>query len=464
MSIVTMSANAVDPSAPQSPLSLHSATSRSTQHSDTSTIRYCQEPWTAYIQRVETLCQVLWPPQSSLKLRILNNHAFETLRSNKYVRALLPSSKAVLIERIGGGDYNRIIGLTLKQTWNEPERQLILRVPRDLAFSRPDRDAALLQYISQRSSIPIPSVFAYDSTSNNALESPYVLQHRIPGSDLAQMWNLLNHTQKCTIARKIGDVVHTLLAMESPIAGIMEASDADQREPQIIPFELKNALGEIEDEPEMSAVYAIRPQNPTANLLQTQMHRWRGIELDSNDGEPDESAELWNSMLNTIREMNETGFFEPASMNCLCHVDLQPRNIMAKILLDGSADVTAILDWDEAVFAPKFVNCRPPWWIWGRSDNDLIDVDGFERCGANDVPHTPEHRELKCIFEESAGSEYVRLAYNEVFRLCRGLFSIATQGLRSSEQYNAARRIVDEWEVLRNTRSAAKQSSSIAVC
>ena len=412
---------------------------------------------------METLCQALWPPENSLKSKILNSQAINKICGNKYFRALLPSSKSVFVERLDGGDYNRIIGLTLRRTWNEPERQLILRVPRDLEFSRPDRDAALLKYISQQSSIPIPIVFALDGTSNNALESPYVLQHRIPGCDLAQMWDQLTHSQKCAIARQLGDVVRMLLKMERPIAGIMEASDGDQNGPHIIPFELKNALGEIEDESEPPTIDK-NMQNSTANLLQTQMYRWRGVELEANDGESDEAVELWDSMLNTIREMNEAGYFEPATMNCLCHVDLQPRNIMAKINADGSAKITAILDWDEAVFAPKFVNCRPPWWIWGRSDKDLIDVDGFERYGASNVPSTPERKELKHIFEESAGSEYVRLAYDEVFRLCRGLFSIATQGLRSSENYNAARRIINEWQVLRNTLSAAKLSSSIATC
>ena len=29
-----------------------------------------------------------------------------------------------------------------------------------------------------------------------------------------------------------------------------------------------------------------------------------------------------------------------------------------------SLKLTAILDQDEAVFAPKFVACEPRWWLW----------------------------------------------------------------------------------------------------
>lgn len=139
--------------------------------------------------------------------------------------------------------------------------------------------------------------------------------------------------------------------------------------------------------------------------------------------------------------------------NCLCHIDLHPRDIMVEIQSDDSLNATAILDWDKAVFAPNFVNCEPLGWLWGYSVDEYVDEDDlipwpYEVEGASGFPGTAEQQELKRVFEVYAGPEYASLAYNEHSRLSRGLFRIATLGLEASHHWKAAKRILREWDVL----------------
>ena len=120
---------------------------------------------------------------------------------------------------------------------------------------------------------------------------------------------------------------------------------------------------------------------------------------------------------------------------------------MIEIQPDVCLEVTGILDWDEAVFAPKFVTSSLPGWLWSYDIDDPVDEDGlipwlYEVEGANDVPTTPEQQELKLIFEECAGLENPSLAYDEHFRLSRGLFRIATLGLEADHHWKAAKRIL----------------------
>ena len=75
----------------------------------------------------------------------------------------------------------------------------------------------------------------------------------------------------------------------------------------------------------------------------------------------------------------------------LCHVDLHPRNIMVKLQPDNSLEVTGIFARDEAVFAPKFVNCEPSGWLWAYNVDGHVDEDGslpwpYEVEGANNLP------------------------------------------------------------------------------
>ena len=437
--------------------SISSLSSVSSEHSDTSTIKYDQESWALYSKRVEKLCQILWPAEKTLKYRLCNSKFAIWLRATKLLHILVPSLQTPVIERLHGGDYNRIIGITLPSSDTEKGYQLILRVPREKDLAHPSRDVAVLNYVRQHSSIPVAKIAGQDFSCNNPLESPYVLQHRIPGEDLEKLWPNLTHAQRCTVATEMGRVMRHLLSMETLETGILEVVTDNAGSSTIVPFELKNALGEIIDEPITSASLhenSLHRRHFTLDFFNVQFNRWRAVDLERHAGEISHSVQLWDGMLKAVQEMDQLDLLKPTLKNCLCHVDLHPRNIMAEIQPDDTLKVRAILDWDEAVFAPKFVNCQPPLWLWDDDADERVDEEGldpwpYELPNASGVPSSPEKAELKQIFEENAGAEYRRLAYEDVFRLSRGLFRLATLGLVSSENWRAAERILRDWEALR---------------
>ena len=434
-----------------------SSSSLASEKSDTSTLKYGQEPWTEFSKRVEALCEALWPPPRSAISRIESSKAAKYLHLTKFFRSLPPSRPQPIINRLTGGDNNRVTGITLNSPHNTPNHQLILRTPRELENgARPDRDVAMLKYVRDHSSIPVATVVGQDFTCDNPLESPYVLQDRIPGEDLEKFWPKLSHTQRCTVAVEVGRVIRDLLAMETPINGILDAVDGDTSPSTIIPFELKDSCGELVEEPESSIAsspYSAHGRRTTLDFFTTQFNRWRAVDLDSNCGAPDHLTEIWDKVLKVVKEMDGFNLFKP-SLNCVCHTDLSPRNIMAQVQPDQTLKITAILDWDEAVFAPKCIACKPPLWLWDPGSEDRLDDDGkdpwpCELRGADDEPHEEERAELKRLFEEAAGDEYRELAYKPHWRLCRGMFRMAMVGLTASENFGAAERVCREWEELR---------------
>lgn len=176
-------------------------------------------------------------------------------------------------------------------------------------------------------------------------------------------------------------------------------------------------------------------------------------------GESGSEVELYDSLITVAREMNDLDLFKP-DIYCLCHLDLQPRNIMVQIGSNDFLKVTAILDWDEAVVAPKSFNCQPPGWLWGYDKDTHVDEDEllpwpYELEGANHRPASIEQQELKRIFEEYAGPDYPRLAYEASSRFIRTLIRFATLGLTANWHTTAAERIVKEWKVLRPSLAKA---------
>ncbi|KAL8822615.1 MAG: hypothetical protein Q9191_006651 [Dirinaria sp. TL-2023a] len=386
--------------------------------------------------------------------RLLRNKVVTQLRTSKVFRALTstPTLWKPLVERLGGGDNNRITAISLPAHYTTTEHKLILRAPRERDFAHPDRDVAILKYVRDHSSIPVAAIAGHDFSCNNPLESPYVLQHRIPGEDLEKLWPTLPHAQRRTVAIEIGKVFRNLLALETEYSGTLEAATDDSSSSAIVPFELKNALGETLDEESSTN----RESRTTLELLTNQFGRWRAVDLDWHQGEITEQIQLWDGLLGVVQEMEQMGLLPQSLKNCLCHVDVHPRNIMVDIGSDASLKVTAILDWDEAVFAPKFVNCQAPVWLWNDEPDEELDEEGFdpwpyELPGANDVPCSPEKIELKQLFEEQAGQEFCRMAYEDAFRLGRVLFHLAVFGLTSSENFRAAKKVIKSLELLRHS-------------
>ncbi|CAF9903946.1 MAG: hypothetical protein HETSPECPRED_003253 [Heterodermia speciosa] len=414
-------------------------------HSDTSTLRYDQESWSIYRERVEQLCEELWPAQKTFKARLADSKLITRLRAVRVLRKILPPSQKPMIERMEGGDYNRITGITLPSSHKNKPRQLILRAPRAKELAHPERDVAVLKYIRQKSSIPVATVAAWDYSCNNPLESPYVLQNRVEGQDLDKLWPTLTHAQRRTVAIEVGGAIRKLLSLETNTPGLLGLLARDGTPHAVDPFELKDCLGEIFDEPE----YTLPERQTTSEFLTAQFHRWRAVDLERSAGEVSNDIKLWDRLLETVREMNDVNLFPPDLGNCLCHVDLHPRNIMVAIQPDKTLKVTAILDWDEAVFAPKFVNCIPPLFLWRDDGEDRVDENGIDpwpyELGGADDPVSEQRRELKRLFEEAAGPDYRALAYEERFRLGRVLFRLATTGLVSSQNTRAAEKVLTDW-------------------
>ncbi|KAJ5730045.1 uncharacterized protein N7483_004553 [Penicillium malachiteum] len=385
---------------------------QSDSQSESSTLIYSQEPFETFQKRVIELCQ----------------HLFDT------------SSGEISIERLQGGGFNRITGVSVVKSNEEPpvSIQYILRVPR-FEIVELDYDIAPLKLLRQESSIPVPETVKFDLTSSNALGRPFMLQKRIPGESLYKINADLTHDEKCAIATGLGRVVSELHSIRSTITGrlcwkspeeqLMIQPFGDQEVVTLLPYEKGPATQSCFDmlrailEPKIEKVAASNPDE--VELLE----------------EP--------HLLTMASEMNDLGVLDESSY-CLCHLDLQPRNILAgSSKPTESLALTGVLDWDSAVFAPLIMSCDPPMWLWV---NDSIE----DKRVAGDEPSTAELRELKQLFEQAAGPIYSRFSYDDRYRLARQLIRFIIEGINTNEAYRAFFLLQSEWDELKESLDLPK--------
>lgn len=209
------------------------------------------EPFETFRHKVMALCDPLWPGQ-------------------RYT-----------LEDLAGGGYNRIIGITttmedfsdvpavkisepdtqpdvssgksLFRLLKKPKRWLtnfkrvlrprpavpkvryappfvekntshyILRIPHQTDLVELQHQAALFEFANRISkSWDVPTAIHLDNTSNNPLGVPFVVQNRIPGMNLDELWDNLNHQQRTSLGGELGKVFRDISKHSLPVPGIIE--------------------------------------------------------------------------------------------------------------------------------------------------------------------------------------------------------------------------------------------------
>jgi len=398
---------------------------------------------------------------------VYDHEAFDTFRHRvaDFALTLWDGAKASDFEvtRMSGGGFNRVIGITrtipkqqkslfsssFKRLWTFIANGFIkmrhdscqtvylgyiLRIPRFDA-AQLDRDVAALRYVQKLGSIPVPDVVAFDETPNNKLGSPYMLQNRLPGTDLLHTFPGLDHDQKCRVAKELGQVFKAMLSKKCAVAGrftlpkTVSSSEDDSDQISVEPlFQSELPIGD-------QVKHNLGTKEMLTRLFEK---RKRGFEDISNNFE----AGYMTRFSAMAMELDVEGWFANNEIS-MCHLDFEPRNILIDITkVAPHPIISGILDWDSAALAPSFMSCKPPLWIWAWAD----DEDEDER-KANDEPPTEAGKVLKRTFEQAAGPEFTRYAYPLAYRLARRLrlLRFAMDEMRSTEDFNEADAMLEEW-------------------
>ncbi|KAF2252863.1 hypothetical protein BU26DRAFT_404320, partial [Trematosphaeria pertusa] len=398
--------------------------------------------------------------------------AFETFKYK--VMALLleiyPSRKAedIVIERMKGGGFNRVIGITLyplqqKKSFFSSKRlhtflpkrfvarqtherkngeQFVLRTPRFHPIGM-DYHVATLEYARRCVPYPVPSVIAYDMTEGNALGKGYMIQRRLPGQSLEDLWPSLNFLQKKSAVRELINILFSLQGVTNRAAGIASRSN--------LPLDLDNGIVKLDTFaiPQLGATNpkfqkpntAPSSQQTTKEFLVSMCNRWKEYEhaIYKNFFQD----EIWDGFIRMTEQLDELGFLPDDEPFYLSHLDFQLRNLLAEITNESHITISGILDWDSAAFVPKFVSYRAPFFLW--NDEDFSEHD---ESAALTIPSDVEKHAFKDVFESMVGPEFLKYAYGQEYILARRMFHVLQSGVSSNWEIDSAKEIIAQFEKL----------------
>ncbi|MCJ1284039.1 hypothetical protein MMC26_003370 [Xylographa opegraphella] len=422
---------------------------------------YSQRPFSEFKDDVQELCKTLWPlsPIDDSTVQYLPGGASNRVVGLTIRSVLSPNTKSETTEPLHDLPNStlqvhntnpleppKLLSTVRKSTLQGlpsesaidtngvVETRYIISIPRFITDSILP-GISILDYIRNHTSIPTPSIISYDLTSANAIQSPYTLQLRIPGEVLCTAYRRLNLAQKYAFVHQYAELLRSIQSVTSSVAGelgFVEGGCPEKAEVQVLHFRDVWAP----DDPRNGAKNILEGQTILSMILMQ-------IECHQKNSKSEFDGPLLERLSTIAKEMDQLG--------CLCgspfvleHGDLAPRNIMIQVNDDGLLKITGVLDWDGAMFAPRFESCVAPHWIWDWANDDHNDEPECYK-----VPKDPAMRILKDTFEALMGQEYCRLCYLPQYRLARKVFYFARVGLHLGWDVPKIEKLFSDWDLLR---------------
>jgi hypothetical protein len=245
------------------------------------------------------------------------------------------------VERMEGGSYNRIIGLTFA---SRDQQRFILRIPRQpLDESQPweiSDQISVLLYLSQFDFLKVPSIIAYDLTTNNSITSQWVLQARLPGQSIQMVFYQLPLAEKLQITTIVAELVMKLerIVLEKPGRLVGKRSLQPVSHSLSISGDGVDITGfrecPVEDFP------VVEKQHLTSLLIEMLENRKQhALKEDPVRGWV--AAEKYEKLQAITREMETSGLIRTYDIeNVLWHWDFAARNILIDRLDDTSEENT----------------------------------------------------------------------------------------------------------------------------
>lgn len=401
----------------------------SSDNSTTSTEEFEHEPFDTFQFKAVELCEKQWPH--------LSRDAFT-------------------VTRMDGGSYNRVFGMQVDGSWRQASwlkrqaqmllrtacpgvirktkiRDYVLRIPR-MEHAWVEHEVSILKFLAA-TSLPVPRIKIFSLSAENPVGSPYMIQPRLPGKPVTEVYLELNAPQRISFARDLGRALKKMGEIQSPSPGTLNPDSilAGSSDTQLLRLQCppRNAFRQSEDTSVLSTPQIVY------EFFISQFARQRAYDLTLHR----DYLNPWKPFEAIIRHLHTMGHLDN-NIYILTHLDLEPRNMLLHVTSPTTASLSAILDWDETVFAPAFTNCRPPFWLWdseGDEDEDMDEAD------AHITPNDADRATVKKAFEEGAGEEYCKWAYTKEYRLARDIAKLAITGFFSNMDYDVAEKVVKEW-------------------
>ena len=362
-------------------------------------------------------------------------------RAEQLLVDLLPgieSSEDFQVEYIGMGSYHKVVGFKVpmpKAATDDTDKPLfeggeyVIRIEREDRTNQVnmERDVAILNGLAGKIDVPIPRVLMFDLGKTNPLNAAYTIATRLPGITLETFaedeW--LTTEQYCCIVENVTSIVERLASITAPYPGLITSSHSDGIDQSICPSGIPMVMFDLPFDTLPLTTLA----NPTPlTFMLALVDLWTTYEaadLPSEDG----NFASWMKIKAIIHALSHHDIL--GSTFHLVHGDLAPRNILGHVVDDSTINITGVVDWDFASFAPPFCAYRAPLCMWTGGEDDAN-----EWC----------EPEVLDAFKAVASPVYLKYVFSEEAAIARKVWAVLREGMVGEYRRTFAKMVFQDWD------------------
>ncbi|KAI1211003.1 kinase-like domain-containing protein [Annulohypoxylon truncatum] len=380
------------------------------------------------------------------------------LKALALCRHVWPSAKRdkFSVDYLGHGAFNSVFSISRKERSGQ-RHEYVLRIPE--ADQDITRTVGIHKYLTKYTNLKVPRVITWDATPSNPLQHVYIILERVPGKCLEDVWQDLPYGQKLVLAQEMAQLYHSIESITNPFAGVIkahrqEAKHCDEAIDQIFVEAFGAGTAESHANPvnwdtPKDGILPIRRDHPHSSVsdIMLAIFKRRIYEKKNREITNEFTLRRYELCQRIVEDMVDMGLFDPQKgAVCLCHPDLFPRNIMVDFT--PKITITGILDWDDAMFAPRFAGRVLPRWLWqsvpeGESGSYIHDTEPLD--SRESEPDSPQNAEIKAEFDFTVGKDWVSEATSEWLRLARALLRFSREGLIHTPTFESIAIWKDKW-------------------
>lgn len=251
-------------------------------------------------------------------------------------------------------------------------------------------EVATVKFLESKTSVPVPQIFASDSSGNNELKLEWILMRRVPGLPLAQVWGSLDWEAKVSCVTDVAIIMAQLFELKYNSIGnlfyekdLYDLSDCPCKGDAVKPDTV--VIGRI-----VSMIFfwgthlamnvSRGPFSSSKDWINARFQLMEGDcrrVLNSEDADEDdiEDMEMAQKLLHRLRKHLDSFFPLEWEEFSLFHDDISRQNL----IVDSKGKLQALVDWECVSAMPSWKACQIPSLINTLERTERPDSEDYMR-------------------------------------------------------------------------------------
>ncbi|XPT00062.1 hypothetical protein M3J09_009224 [Ascochyta lentis] len=295
-------------------------------------------------------------------------------------------------EKLGEGGFNRTFLITMHDGF-----QLVGRIPYPVTEPKHlvvASEVATMEFL-RMNGIPVPKVYKYSTTPENAAGTEYIFMELVRGTNLGDMWFDLSEKARITVVTKLVELESRLFALPFPASGSLYYNkdlDAETNNIDVPTADLschsrfcvgpdtrlslwhgKRLRLHVDRGPftDSAAVLAAGAKKEIAYLTEfgRPLHPFQRLRRELYNYQKQSPSEYLHSLDKYLQAVPHIIPKGDASLTrpTLRHPDLQPNNVF----VSDNLSITGLIDWQHCALLPLCLQCGIPNSLQNYGDSIL---------------------------------------------------------------------------------------------